>query len=29
VAPVRHLPESNLGCSRKEHVLSAVGDKLH
>ena len=29
VASVRHLPESNLGCSRKEHVLSAVGDKLH
>jgi len=29
MAPVRHLPESNLGCSRKEHVLSAVGDKLH
>ena len=26
VASVRHLPESNLGGSGKEHVLCAVGD---
>jgi len=26
VASVRHLPESNLGGSSKEHVLGAIGD---
>jgi len=29
VASVRHLPESDLRGSRKEHVLSTVSDKLH
>ena len=29
VASVRHLPESDLGGSSKEHVLGAIGDKLH
>jgi len=29
VASVRHLPESDLGSSRKEHVLCAIGDELH
>ena len=29
VASVRHLPESNLGGSCKEHVLGAIGYKLH
>ena len=29
VAAVRHLPESNLGGTRKEHVLGTVSDKLH
>jgi len=29
VASVRHLPESDFRGSSKEHVLGAVGDKLH
>ena len=29
VAAVRHLPESNLGGTREEHVLGTVSDKLH
>jgi len=29
MAAVRHLPESNLGGTRKEHVLGTVSDKLH
>jgi hypothetical protein len=29
VASVRHLPESDLWGSSKEHVLGAIGDKLH
>jgi len=29
VASVRHLPKGDLGGSRKEHVLCAVGDQLH
>jgi len=29
MASVRHLPESNLGGSSKEHVLGAVSDELH
>ena len=29
VASVRHLPESNLRGSSKEHVLCAIGDELH
>ena len=29
MASVRHLPESNLRGSSKEHVLGAIGDKLH
>jgi hypothetical protein len=29
VAAVRNLPESNLGGTRKEHVLGTVSDKLH
>jgi hypothetical protein len=29
MASVRHLPESNLGSSSKEHVLCAIGDELH
>jgi len=29
VASVRHLPESDLRGSGKEHVLGAIGDKLH
>jgi hypothetical protein len=29
VAAIRHLPESDLGGSGKEHVLGAIGDELH
>jgi hypothetical protein len=29
VAAVRHLPESNFGRSREEHILSTVSDQLH
>ena len=29
VAAIRHLPESDLGGSSKEHVLGAIGDELH
>jgi hypothetical protein len=29
VAAVRYLPEGDFGGARKEHVLGAIGDKLH